>query len=102
MKFLTLADLHLDFYFGQQMYPFAKIPDGQLDGVAHCVLAGDLSNKGQINASPAYLGSRNAFPARKSSSFPAIEATKMVPSIARTSCAKLLPIMVPRLSRNLN
>jgi predicted MPP superfamily phosphohydrolase len=46
MKILALADLHLDFYFGQRMNPFENVPEEQFDGITHCVLAGDLSNKG--------------------------------------------------------
>ncbi|MBB3995994.1 putative phosphohydrolase [Sulfitobacter undariae] len=45
MKLLTLADLHLDLYLGQQMNPFEKVPAEQLEGITHCVIAGDLSNK---------------------------------------------------------
>ena len=46
MKLLSLADLHLDHYFGQRMDPFKSIPEKQLQDISHCVLAGDLSNKG--------------------------------------------------------
>ena len=47
MKLLILADLHLDFFLGQSMDPFISITNEQLQGVTHCILAGDLSNKGQ-------------------------------------------------------
>lgn len=46
MKLLTLADLHLDFYLEDGISPFENIPTEQLNAVTHCVLAGDLSNKG--------------------------------------------------------
>ena len=46
MKLLTLADLHLDFFLGQRMDPFKHVPQDQFKGITHCVLAGDLSNKG--------------------------------------------------------
>lgn len=47
MKLLTLADLHLDYFLGQGMNPLAKVPQEHLQSVTHCILAGDLSNKGQ-------------------------------------------------------
>jgi predicted MPP superfamily phosphohydrolase len=46
MKLLTLADLHLDFYIEDGINPFENVPEEQLHAVTHCVLAGDLSNKG--------------------------------------------------------
>ena len=46
MKLLTIADLHLDLHFKQEMDPFANVPNSQLESITHCVLAGDLSNKG--------------------------------------------------------
>lgn len=48
MKLLTLADLHLDLYFGQRRDPFENVPKEQFDGITHCILAGDLSNKGHV------------------------------------------------------
>lgn len=45
-KVLVLADLHLDHYLGQGMDPFKNVPSEQLLDVTHCILAGDLSNKG--------------------------------------------------------
>ena len=45
MKCLVIADLHLDYFFGQRMDPFIKVPKGELDDITHCIIAGDLSNK---------------------------------------------------------
>ena len=46
MNLLTLADLHLDFHLEDGVDPFEKVPEEQRHAVTHCVLAGDLSNKG--------------------------------------------------------
>ncbi|MGJ8597167.1 metallophosphoesterase family protein [Sulfitobacter sp.] len=46
MKLLVLADLHHDFYDAKGMDPLERIPEAQLRAVTHCVLAGDLTNKG--------------------------------------------------------
>ncbi len=46
MKFLVLADPHLDLYFAGGMDPFEDIFAEQIDCITHCVLAGDVSNKG--------------------------------------------------------
>ena len=46
MKLLALAALHLDRYFARRRDPFQDIPEEHLRGVTHCILAGDLSNKG--------------------------------------------------------
>jgi predicted phosphodiesterase len=46
MKLLALADLHHDFYDAKRMDPLKRISEAQLHAVTHCVLAGDLTNKG--------------------------------------------------------
>lgn len=46
MKLLVLADLHHDFYDAKGMDPLERISEAQLRAVTHCVLAGDLTNKG--------------------------------------------------------
>ena len=46
MKLLVLADLHHDFYRAKGMDPLESVPQEQLRAVTHCVLAGDLTNKG--------------------------------------------------------
>ena len=45
MKLVALADLHLDLYFAERIDPFKNVPEEQLQGITHCLLAGDLSNK---------------------------------------------------------
>jgi predicted MPP superfamily phosphohydrolase len=47
MNLLTLADLHLDFYLEDGLGSFEKISEEQRHAITHCVLAGDLSNKGR-------------------------------------------------------
>ena len=47
MKCIVLAGLHLDYFFGQQMDPFSKVPLSAFDEITHCIIAGDLSNKAQ-------------------------------------------------------
>ncbi len=46
MKLLVLADLHHDFYDAKGIDPLERISEAQLRAVTHCVLAGDLTNKG--------------------------------------------------------
>jgi predicted phosphodiesterase len=46
MKLLVLADPHLDLYFAGGVDPFKDVPAEQLGCITHCVLAGDVSNKG--------------------------------------------------------
>ena len=45
MKCIVLADLHLDLYLNQAMDPFTRIPAEEFEGITHCIVAGDLSNK---------------------------------------------------------
>ena len=45
MKCVVLADLHLDLHLNQAMDPFARIPPEEFEGITHCIVAGDLSNK---------------------------------------------------------
>jgi DNA repair exonuclease SbcCD nuclease subunit len=47
MKCIVLADLHLDMYLNRELDPFSQIPDAAFDGITHCIVAGDLSNKAQ-------------------------------------------------------
>ena len=60
MKFLVLADLHHDFYRAKGMDPLERVPEEQLRAVTHCVLAGDLTNKGhkKWKASLEWIGER--------------------------------------------
>ena len=45
MTCIVLADLHLDMYLNQGLDPFAEIPASEFEGITHCIIAGDLSNK---------------------------------------------------------
>lgn len=45
MNCLVIADLHLDYFLGQRMDPFSNLPPAAFDGITHCIIAGDLSNK---------------------------------------------------------
>ncbi|MEP3846061.1 MAG: metallophosphoesterase [Paracoccaceae bacterium] len=45
MKCIVLADLDLDLYLNQAIDPFSRIPAEQFEGITHCIIAGDLSNK---------------------------------------------------------
>jgi len=47
MKCIVLADLHLDMYLNRELDPFFHVPDAAFDGITHCIVAGDLSNKAQ-------------------------------------------------------
>lgn len=45
MKCIILADLHLDLYLNQELDPFVRVPTEEFEGITHCIIAGDLSNK---------------------------------------------------------
>lgn len=46
MKCIVLADLHLDLHLDRKIDPFARVPAEEFEGITHCIIAGDLSNKG--------------------------------------------------------
>lgn len=46
MKLLVLADMHLDMHFADGVDPLERIPEDALHDITHCILAGDVSNKG--------------------------------------------------------
>ena len=45
MKCIILADLHLDMYLNRNLNPFARAPAAKFEGITHCIIAEDLSNK---------------------------------------------------------
>lgn len=47
MKVLVLADLHLDFWLKSGRDPLADLRAEQRSDVAHCIIAGDLTNKAE-------------------------------------------------------
>lgn len=48
MKVLVLSDLHLDFWRGQGRDPLPDLDASVAGSVAHCIVAGDLTNKAVV------------------------------------------------------
>ena len=65
MKCIILADLHLDMYLNRNLDPFAWVPAAEFEGITHCIIAGDLSNKAHKKWKRCFLWLAERFPDAK-------------------------------------